>query len=65
MFSPAISFCMVKAVDEMTVKCATFWWLKLPWNKMLVIIITWFVNMIIWGLLVSVKVKDLNLAHNH
>ena len=32
---------------------------------MLVIIITWFVNMIIWGLLVSVKVKDLNLAHNH
>ena len=32
---------------------------------MLVIIITWFVNMIIWELLEPVKVKDLNLAHNH
>ena len=32
---------------------------------MLVIIITWFVSMIIWGLLVPVKVKDLKLANNH
>lgn len=39
--------------------------LKYLETEMLVIIITWFVNMIIWGLLVPVKVKDLNLAHNH